>query len=88
MHRSQTDLVGLQVTAEGFLAAVLESVAQPIWAVDAAGLIRFANPAATRALGYDEPRGVLGRSATRRFITGIWTGRRTRPSSARCGCRA
>jgi PAS domain S-box-containing protein len=36
------------------LRAVLDCVAQPVWVVDHDGLIRFANPAAIAALGYDE----------------------------------
>ena len=67
MHSPRTDLVGLKANAEEFLAAMLDSVAQPIWAVDAAGLIRFVNPAATRALGYDDAQGVLGRSSHQTF---------------------
>ena len=63
MHHSRTDLDGLKVTAEDFLAAVLDSAAQPIWAVDAAGLIRFANPAAVEALGYDDAQELLGRNS-------------------------
>jgi PAS domain S-box-containing protein len=61
VQHSRTDLDGLTVTAEDFLAAVLDSAAQPIWAVDAAGLIRFANPAAVEALGYGAARELLGR---------------------------
>jgi PAS domain S-box-containing protein len=52
---------GLGVGAEDFLAAVLRSAAQPIWVVDHAGLIRFANPAAVAALGYDVAGELLGR---------------------------
>ena len=63
MHHSRTDLDGLTVTAEDFLAAVLDTAAQPIWAVDAAGLIRFANPAAAEALGYGAVRELLGRNS-------------------------
>ena len=37
-----------------FLKAILDCVAQPVWVVDHDGLIRFANPAALAALGYDE----------------------------------
>jgi PAS domain-containing protein len=47
MPRSLTDLAGLDVSAEVFLAAVLDTAAQPIWVVDPEGLIRFANPAAS-----------------------------------------
>ena len=53
MSRSLTDLAGVSVTAEDFLGGVLEAVAQPVWVVDPEGLIRFANPAAIAALGYD-----------------------------------
>jgi PAS domain S-box-containing protein len=57
---SLTDLAGLKVTAEGFLAAVLEKAAQPICVVDPEGRIRFANTAAIAALGYDEADELLG----------------------------
>jgi PAS domain S-box-containing protein len=39
---------------------VLESVAQPVWVVDPSGSIRFANPAAIDALGYDDLVELLG----------------------------
>ena len=52
MPDSLIDLAGLRVGAEDFLAAVLSTAAQPIWVVDPDGLIRFANPAAIAALGY------------------------------------
>jgi PAS domain S-box-containing protein len=57
---SPNDLVGLRVAAESFLAAVLETVAQPIWVVDPEGLIQFANPAAIAALGYDSADELFG----------------------------
>jgi PAS domain S-box-containing protein len=57
---SLTDLAGLSVSAEDFLGAVLETAAQPIWVVDADGVIRFANPAAIAALGYDSADELLG----------------------------
>jgi PAS domain S-box-containing protein len=60
MPRSLTDLAGLNVSAEVFLAAVLDTAAQPIWVVDPDGLIRFANPAALAALGYDDADELLG----------------------------
>jgi PAS domain S-box-containing protein len=56
-----TDLAGPRINAEDFLAAVLQAAAQPIWVVDPAGLIRFANPAAVAALGYDVASELLGR---------------------------
>jgi PAS domain S-box-containing protein len=59
--RSFTDLVGVNVSAEDFLAAVLETAAQPIWVVDPDDVIRFANPAAIVALGYDRAGELFGR---------------------------
>jgi PAS domain S-box-containing protein len=57
-----TDLGGgWKVGAEDFLAAVLGVTAQPIWVVDPDGLIRFANPAAIAALGYDRADELFGR---------------------------
>jgi PAS domain S-box-containing protein len=58
---SLTDLAGLRVSTEDFLAAVLETAAQPIWVVDRDGVLRFANPAAITALGYDSADELLGR---------------------------
>jgi len=58
---SVTDLGGLGVGAEDFLAAVLRTIAQPVWVVDHQGLIRFANPAAIATLGYDDPEDLIGR---------------------------
>jgi PAS domain S-box-containing protein len=59
---SLTDLgAGWKVGAEDFLAAVLGAAAQPIWVVDPEGLIRFANPAAIAALGYDRADQLFGR---------------------------
>jgi PAS domain S-box-containing protein len=58
-----TDLVGLNVSAEDFLAAVLKTAAQPIWVVDPDGVIRFANLAAIKALGYDSAGELLGRDS-------------------------
>jgi PAS domain S-box-containing protein len=56
-----TELAGLRVDAEGLLAAVLEAAAQPIWAVRLDGVLRFANPAAMTALGYDSADELSGR---------------------------
>jgi PAS domain S-box-containing protein len=58
---SLTDLAGLNLDAADFLAAVLEAAAQPIWVVDAGGVIRFANPASLATLGYDRAGELLGR---------------------------
>ena len=57
-----TDLAGLRVSAEDFLAAVSEAAAQPILVVDPDDVIRFANSATTTALGYDSADGLLGRN--------------------------
>jgi PAS domain S-box-containing protein len=57
------DLAGMEVGAEEFLAAVLQTAAQPIWVVDHAGMIRFANPAAVEALGYVSTDELLGRDS-------------------------
>jgi PAS domain S-box-containing protein len=57
-----TDLGGgWNVGAEDFVAAVLSATAQPIWVVDPDGLIRFANPAAIAALGYERADELFGR---------------------------
>ena len=61
MPLSLSDLPGLKVSAEDFLAAVLGMTAQPIWIVDPDDAIRFANPAAIAALGYDSADDLLGR---------------------------
>ena len=63
MPDSLTDLAGLSVDAEDFLAAVLKTAAQPIWVVDPDGVIRFANPAAIAALGYDSADELFGRNS-------------------------
>jgi PAS domain S-box-containing protein len=49
------------VAPEELLAAVLQTLAQPVWVVDRDGRIRFANPAAVAALGYDALDELLGR---------------------------
>jgi PAS domain S-box-containing protein len=59
--RSLTDLSGLNVETADFLAAMLEAAGQPMWVVDRDGLIRFANPAALAALGYDSADELSGR---------------------------
>ncbi|MFZ0091523.1 MAG: PAS domain S-box protein [Solirubrobacteraceae bacterium] len=42
------------VDTYAFLSSVLAGIAQPVWVVDPAGDIRFTNPAAIAALGYDD----------------------------------
>jgi PAS domain S-box-containing protein len=61
--QSLTHLAGLRVSTEDFLAAVLETAAQPIWVVDREGVLRFANPAAITALGYESADELLGRNS-------------------------
>jgi PAS domain S-box-containing protein len=56
-----TDLAGLKVRTDEFLETVLDTAAQPIWVVDPDDVIRFANPAAVAALGYDDAKQLLGR---------------------------
>jgi PAS domain S-box-containing protein len=56
-----TVLGGWRVGAEDFLAAVLQTTAQPIWVVDADGLIRYANASAIATLGYERADELLGR---------------------------
>ena len=63
MPRSLTDLAGQNVTAEDLVAAVLDAAAQPIWVVDPDGVIRFANPAAIAALGYESGDELVGRDS-------------------------
>ena len=88
MPESLIDLAGLRVGAEDFLAAVLETTEQPIWVVDHDGVIRFANPAAIAALGYERADELSGATATRRSTTGTRTARRSPPRSARCCVRS
>ena len=57
-----TDLgEGWKIWDEEFVTGVLHVTAQPLWVVDPEGLIRFANPAAIEALGYDSAEELLGR---------------------------
>jgi PAS domain S-box-containing protein len=63
MPESLIDLAGLQLGAEEFLVAVLETTRQPFWVVDRDDVIRFANPAALAALGYDEGDDLSGHSS-------------------------
>ena len=61
MPGSLTDLAGLKVNAADFLAAILETVGQPVWVVDPRAMIRYANPAAIAAVGYNSASELLGR---------------------------
>jgi PAS domain S-box-containing protein len=49
--------------SEGYelVSGILDRVPQPVWVVDHAGHIVFANPAAVAALGYDDAIELLGR---------------------------
>jgi PAS domain-containing protein len=42
------------------VASILDCVVQPVLVVDHVGLIRFANPSAVAALGYDEMSDLAG----------------------------
>ena len=46
-----------------FLAAVLDRFVAPVWVLDPDGLVRFANPAAVAALGFDDLAELLGKPA-------------------------
>src|SRR3954469_6038318 len=59
---SLADLAGLKISADAFLAAASETAAQPVWVVDPDDVIRFVNPAAIAALGYDSADQLLGRN--------------------------
>jgi signal transduction histidine kinase len=73
------------VGADEFLAAVLQTVAQPICAVDADGLIRFASPTAAAALGYAGADELLGRPwPAREPPAGAARGDFTRADGATC----
>ncbi len=54
-------LAGWKPGAAGFLSAILECVAQPVWVVDNSGVILFANPAALRTLGYGDLEELRGK---------------------------
>ena len=45
---------------DGFVASILDCVVQPVWVVEQAGLIQFANPSALAALGYEDVSDLLG----------------------------
>lgn len=47
--------------AEDFLARILQDAPQPVWVVDEAGAIVFANPASVSALGYDDAAELRGK---------------------------
>ena len=63
MPEPSIDLAGLRVGPEEFLAAVLETTGQPVWVIAPDGVIRFANPAALRALGYERADELSGRGS-------------------------
>lgn len=46
---------------EASLGEILNCVAQPVWVVDHAGVVHFANPAALAALGYERLDDLLGK---------------------------
>jgi hypothetical protein len=83
---SLIDLAGLQVAAEDFLVAVLETTAQPIWVVDSNGVIRFANPAAIAALGFDSADELFGRRSHETIHHSHPDGRPYPPADCPCSC--
>ncbi|HTZ63835.1 MAG TPA: PAS domain S-box protein [Solirubrobacteraceae bacterium] len=62
-EHDSTELADWVLDAHGFLASILECVAQPVWVVDRDGLIVFANPASLATLGYDSVDELLGRQS-------------------------
>src|ERR1700747_1430523 len=46
---------------EALASSILERVVRPVWVIDAAGLIRFANASAAPALGYGHASDLLGK---------------------------
>jgi PAS domain S-box-containing protein len=59
---TETPLVATTaVDTYDFLSSVLAGIAQPVWVVDPAGDIRFTNPAAIAALGYDDAAELEGK---------------------------
>jgi PAS domain S-box-containing protein len=52
---------GKTVGFETSLGEILNCVAQPVWVVDHAGVLHFANPAALAALGYERLEDLLGK---------------------------
>jgi signal transduction histidine kinase len=49
------------LSGPAFYESILNSTAQPVWVVDDAGIVQFANPAALAALGYDDRSEIEGR---------------------------
>jgi len=62
-ERGSTGLGSWVTDAHGFLASILECVAQPVWVVDHDGCIVFANPAAIETLGYRSLNELRGRQS-------------------------
>ena len=58
---SLIDLAGLILSAEDLLAALLDTAPNPTFVVDSDDVVRFVNPAAVTALGYDRADELLGR---------------------------
>jgi PAS domain S-box-containing protein len=48
------------LTGPALSARILDAVPSPVWVVDAAGLVAFANPAAVAGLGYLDARDLVG----------------------------
>jgi PAS domain S-box-containing protein len=67
LSNASVDAAGttLDPAAATALAQLVISVADAVYAVDAQGQVRYANPAALRVLGYDDPAELLGRPSHR-----------------------
>ncbi|WP_431926007.1 PAS domain S-box protein [Amycolatopsis tucumanensis] len=61
--RSGRRLGCVTASTEQLLASILECVPQPVWVCDEAGRILYANPAAVRAVGYDDLAQLRGKSS-------------------------
>ncbi len=61
MGRRTTEWRDGDVGIDASLRAILDCVASPVWVVDRAGIVLFANPAALTALGFDELAQLQGR---------------------------
>jgi PAS domain-containing protein len=81
--------IAKQLGSDGdeLLGALLDSMVDAVYAVDDAGVVLFANPAAVSILGYDSESELVGGRATRRSITGTPMAGRFRSLTVRCCVR-
>lgn len=61
MPQATEGFAGWKPDARDFVAAVLQSVAQPVWVVAPDGAVLFANPASLETLGYETLDELLGK---------------------------